>query len=74
MLSEFTTLPKLFIISQQESQEAKREVKRWWKYAQGEISVLTILHAVDTETITNTQRPNYIFWKEEERDKIVTLG
>lgn len=74
MLSEFTTLPKLFILSQQESKEAKREVKRRWKYAQGEIPLLVILHAADTETITNTQRPNYIFWKEEERDKIVTLG
>lgn len=74
MLSEFNALPQSLIVSQQEVEEAEREVKRRWKYAQGEISLLVILHAADTETITNTQRPNYIFWKEEERDKIVTLG
>lgn len=38
------------------------------KYAQGEISLLVFLHAAETGTITNTQRPNYIFWEEEERE------
>lgn len=59
--------PKLFIVSPKESKGAKKEVKRRKKYALGEISLLVILHAADTETITNTQRPNYTFRKEEER-------
>lgn len=59
--------PKLFIVSPKESKGAKKEVKRRKKYALGEVSLLVILHAADTETITNTQRPNYTFRKEEER-------
>lgn len=57
-LSEFTTLPKLFIVSQQESEEAEREVKRWEKYALGEISLFVILHAANTDTETNMLKPN----------------
>lgn len=73
MLSEYNTRFS-HRLSHQEATDGPREFKRRWKCAQGEISLLVILHAADTEAITNTQRPNYIFWKEEEKDKIVTLG
>lgn len=43
------------------------EAERTWKYARGEISLLVILHAAETDTITNTQKAQLHFVKRRKR-------